>query len=372
MNTMSAESSRRSKRALEPFSDDRPEHRKKARLVSSDQLTQAHTSSTLLTLPTELRCLVYEAVFQHLAAPLRDPFATLPARCRFTELNDLFLACRQIYNEAFPLYRKEWQQKTTFYFDNITELYELKQRARGHPVLADARFYLRTIEPELPLGHLIMQFLAQQPGYHDPCAASPGPWWFRCKEKWAQMLASSQTAPSAELFDTRGIATEEHICSLQGSDTQCPQIRRSTWTLDNGCRIVAHSHNMPDADLTDQPQSARHDLRKWNGQLSIALEGSLTNVCTDFSETILGYPPSGFFGWSCAKVEFHHSRYWYCDLNECVRCNYGDYQSPETIDMWDVEIDTWAAYEKLAAFGSSDIEDSDVADEELSEDDASR
>ena len=219
---------------------------------SHDVVFHSDTSQPpLLRLPVELRLVISECFFESICTALKHPFDSLPRRQRLTQLRDLFMTCRQIYEEAHPLYLKNWLSKTTFYFDNIADVHELELESKQRPLLAGTRFCVRSIDkgyhPQSIEGCLL-QMIPSQPGYQNPylpfLGELPHMWGPPGHHHWAWLLArqesdlddflrrtfwpAEQTEP-AELIDD---------CKCGGRQKNCAQSRYLAAQLQGSCRLT--------------------------------------------------------------------------------------------------------------------------------------
>ena len=302
----------------------------------------------LFELPVELRDLVYACIFESLMAPWRHPFEALPSNTRFKPVLDLYLTCRRVYQEASCLWSKLYAYKATSYFDNIIELYELKEQIKQTPQLAALPFVLSTCtNPDRRHGDgRVFRFIEHQPGFGRPFKDIPQRGWVGPVEQWAMLLAHLYISRSSQVSSHRTFSecAASDTCECHGSEIHCPQLRSLTLPLENGSRIRAYSHNMTAYEF---PEVSFTWPRKKAERLSLVLEGRLGDVSTDMPEHLMD--------WNYAKSEYEHRRWWTCSVESCD-CLYSDWN---TIDNVEVDISTWAAYEKLPGFPDSEDEDED-------------
>ena len=300
--------------------------------------TSCHPPATLLGLPVELRLLVYEHIFQDLAEPLKSPYDCLPKTSRLSQVRDLGLVSRQIHSEASSLYETEWQSHTTLYFDNVSELYDTRQR--GRPELHKMRFCLRIDGFRHGLDYLNLQLIEQQPGYVSPWTAPGGQdYYASTATKWGRLLAglellSPKWQRSAALPDPQ----EQDRCECDDADLRCPVARAISLPLGNGCYVTAHSHNPTDGEpfsFVDRGPGRKP---------TITLEGRLGDLYLDFDENLLGDVDYNVTGWEVAKSVLQHKKYWYCSRAGCESCLYADLDAANTTDAAEQDLDTWAAY----------------------------
>ena len=251
--------------------------------------------ATLLTLPVEVRLLIYEALFQDVVAPLPNPFAPLPQhnrRVTVPRLRDmlaLFLASRQIYAEAQPLYIKEWLPRTTFYFDEIIKFCDFKQRAViDHPLLARSRFYLRASSQASYSNRHILQRVAKHPCHTVPEDLSQYQQQKAgARECWIETLAQSGFSREDRPQNLPFQHLPSESCGCAGERPGCPSSRNLTVPLANGLQLLIDSHNVisypSERDGSPDSPYTMRSVMPWE-QGSFALEGPISSLLTSINE----------------------------------------------------------------------------------------
>ncbi|KAK5134884.1 hypothetical protein LTR08_005974 [Meristemomyces frigidus] len=151
--------------------------------------TPKDSSKTLLGLPVELRCLVYEALLNDLVAtPKHHPWDAQPSSSRFAQYVNLLLTSRQVHAEAEPLFKKDYSHRITYYLDNAVDLIMCKERCeRHHPALQNARFSVRAQQrvgedaKQYEQRSAVQGLWEQQPGFYEISILGPGYYRTSCE-----------------------------------------------------------------------------------------------------------------------------------------------------------------------------------------------
>ena len=161
------------------------------------------TSTGILSLPGELRNLIYNLIFESLSRPPHHPWDKW--RTCHTYLA-LFLTCRQINAEAASLLWKSYAHCIRLHFDSVQELFGFAQdKITRYPRLQNARFSLSALKGD-PTAKHVRRLVAAQPGFNSmsPIVPSyaghyptPGYWeanHFKCS-KMSECIQYSRSEP---------------------------------------------------------------------------------------------------------------------------------------------------------------------------------
>ncbi|KAK4504292.1 hypothetical protein PRZ48_005208 [Zasmidium cellare] len=100
--------------------------------------------TTFLDLPLELREQIYHNALEDVVQTINHPYDVLPTHDRFEAYLTLRLLNRQISAEVKSIWKKSYESRLVFYFDNPPELWDLWQEVEWHPRLRNAKFFLRS------------------------------------------------------------------------------------------------------------------------------------------------------------------------------------------------------------------------------------
>jgi hypothetical protein len=96
-------------------------------------------------LPLELREQIYGYVFDDLVVEPRHPYSDFPLNSRFEDYLALLLVDKATSDEAKTVFRKGYEDKIVFYFEDACSLYDLHRRWEESASFSfETRFVLRT------------------------------------------------------------------------------------------------------------------------------------------------------------------------------------------------------------------------------------
>ncbi|KAK5121963.1 hypothetical protein LTR85_004535 [Meristemomyces frigidus] len=153
---------------------------KRTKLDSTDTRNRSSTPSVdiqkptgLMDLPAELRIHIYGDLFADLVALPQHPYDDdYPLNNRFEDYCNLLLTCRQVCQEAKPLFRKQYAHHMVFYYEESSALVELVKYWPDEALLRNARFVLRARacnegeDPRFEVNESCVMLIDEQ-GMHD-------------------------------------------------------------------------------------------------------------------------------------------------------------------------------------------------------------
>lgn len=99
--------------------------------------------TTFLDLPLELREQIYEDVLEDVVKPIEHLYDELPEHAKFEPYLTLRLLNQQVSREVKGVWKKRFEHRLVFYFDNPPALFDLWTEVKHHPRLRNAHFFLR-------------------------------------------------------------------------------------------------------------------------------------------------------------------------------------------------------------------------------------
>lgn len=141
-------------------------------IAISGPSTNGGLRSKFLTLPRQLRDLVYAAVLEDAVKSLKHPYFSLPVHSRYESFLQLFFVSRQVHVEARECLDGPCSSKITFYCMNLQELQRAYTKRDRFAALSEATFVLRaSVTParvgggeELARIRATVAFIGHQPG----------------------------------------------------------------------------------------------------------------------------------------------------------------------------------------------------------------
>lgn len=103
----------------------------------------------LLDLPIKLRTHIYEYFLDDLLHPPWHPHDLMPDNAQWQGYLNLLRACRQVDLDCGDLFKKQYSNKPTFYFEYAMDLIDFKEKILPkHPILANAKFQVISLNQD--------------------------------------------------------------------------------------------------------------------------------------------------------------------------------------------------------------------------------
>lgn len=241
---------------------------------SKRQRTSSESSPTLLSIPQELRDMIYGYILDDIVRPPVHVWDELSKPKMFLSL---MLVNRQFNAEVSELFQKLYADQFTLYFDDLLHIYHISKNMASYPALNNPRFWIRSIaeniEDELqgarPDG--VLMLIDRQPGWKDEWTDYPG-----CYQTEGDHLTGAVWG--------RDWIPEDHGFTLEtilhdDCDNQCILFKKLQFPLDeNGLRVVSYGWSWEDVPIDDDEDFPYSSDQEFGDSGAMTLEGRFDDL----------------------------------------------------------------------------------------------
>ena len=200
-----------------------------------DQLTCQRPSQTFLSLPMELRSLVYKNILDDTIRPPLHPWDDLPTPRMYLSL---LLINREIMAEIEDFFKRLYSDKLVLYFDDLLDIHWVWQNMDRWPMLKNARFWSQALldnvgnEGDAKTDGTLM-LIDRQSGFKEEWSECPG--WFKTDSTDERDYDYSNWDPEADGFTQTTIS---HKACSRGPGKCLPFKKLVFPLMEHGHRIT--------------------------------------------------------------------------------------------------------------------------------------